>query len=95
MAFPFGGHPTLKRLLEWLTEQGCKSEIVFRINKQGRTYQALQIVNPKGGKAVIVEPDFDEFLAPSMVSYFQRRLCIKTPFAAQPELTLDNPKEPE
>jgi hypothetical protein len=93
MAFPFGGHPTLKRLLEWLTEQGCKSEIVFRINKQGRTYQALQVVNPNGSRVVLIDPDFDEYLAPSMVSYFQRRLSIKTPFAAQPEIGSDGPSE--
>jgi hypothetical protein len=33
----------------------------------------------------LVNPDFDEHLAPSMVSYLQRRLGVKSPFPAMPE----------
>ena len=85
MSFPFGGHPTLKRMVEWLSDQGCEATVFVRTTHNGRTYQVLQVVNPKGGRVSVVEPDFDEHLAPSMVSYMQRRLCIKTPFAALPE----------
>jgi hypothetical protein len=33
----------------------------------------------------LVDPDPDEHLAPSMVSYLQRRLGVKSPFPAMPE----------
>jgi hypothetical protein len=36
-------------------------------------------------RVVLVNPDMDEHMAPSMVSYFQRRLGMKTPFPAEPE----------
>jgi hypothetical protein len=78
-------------MLEWLTAHGCVSEIEYRTSKQGKSFKALVITNPNGGRAILVDPDMEDFLAPSMVSYLQRRLCIKSPYAAQPELTQDPP----
>jgi hypothetical protein len=43
------------------------------------------MTGPKGGRAVLVDPDLNEHLAPSMVSYLQRRLGVKSPFPAAPE----------
>jgi hypothetical protein len=75
VAFPFGGHPTLARFLEWATENGCTAEIKNRSHAQtGRPYTALEITRPGGGRAVVPNPDFNEHLAPSMVTYLQRRL---------------------
>ena len=37
----------------------------------------------------MVNPDMKEHLSPSMVSYFQRRLGMKTPFPGEPEQSGD------
>ena len=34
---------------------------------------------------MLVNPNMDEHLTPSMVSYLQRRLGMKTPFPAEPD----------
>lgn len=81
----FGGHPTLQRMVEWLSEQGCEARVSVRTTERGRSYQILEIINPKGGRYIMAEPDFEERLVPSIVSQIQRRLCIATPFASMPE----------
>jgi hypothetical protein len=86
MPVPFGGHPTLQRLVDWLISAGCKAELKVRNRAvTGQPYQSLEITSPTGSRAVIVNPDMNEHLSPSMVSYFQRRLGMKTPFPAEPE----------
>lgn len=88
MAFPFGGHPPLQRFLEWAEEAGCTVEIKIRNHAQsGRPYESLEITGPTGGNVVLVNPDHGEHLAPSMVSYLQRRLGVKSPFPETPEHT--------
>lgn len=87
MSFPFGGHPTLRRFVEWLVQLGCTATVFVKTTKNGRSYQVLRILNPKGGHVEMAEPDFDELMMPTMVSQFQRRLCIRTPFAELPQPT--------
>lgn len=88
MAAPFGGHPKLARLVEWLGSVGCKIELKQRNHSiSGQPYRSLEITSPSGSRAVLVNPDMDEYLVPSMVSYFQRRLGMQTPFPAEPEQT--------
>ena len=84
MSTPFGGHPSLERLVTWLEEQGCTTNYED-LTLNGETYQALVICSPEGGQVVVPDPDLLEYLSPSMVSYFERRLGIKTPFASRPE----------
>lgn len=86
MAHPFGGHPTLERFVEFATELGCTFEIKVRVRADGSAYRVLEITNTKNGNTVVMaNPDMAEYLAPSQVAYFQRRLAIKTPFASTPE----------
>ena len=59
--------------------------MVVGSTRTGRSYEALKIVKPGRGRVVILNPDLGERLVPSMVSYLQRRLGIKTPFAEMPE----------
>jgi hypothetical protein len=90
MAAPFGGHPKLSRVVEWLKSAGCKADIKVRNHAiTGQPYRSLEITSPAGSRAVLVNPDMDEHLAPSMVSYLQRRLGMKTPFPAEPEQPSD------
>jgi hypothetical protein len=85
MAYPFGGHPTLHRFVEAAEAQGCSASIYSRTASSGQAYNVLRIDNPVSGCGVlIVNPDFSEHLSPSTVTYYQRRLGIKTSFAAQP-----------
>jgi hypothetical protein len=86
VAFPFGGHPPLRRYLEWARENGCTAEVKLRTHAlTGQPYRALEIINPAGGRVVLVNPDENEHLAPSMVTYLNRRLGVKSPFPAMPE----------
>jgi hypothetical protein len=90
MSHPFGGHPKLGRFVEWAQENGCKAEIKVRErNSSGQPYQALEISAPSGATAVIVDPDMEEHLAPSIVAQLQRRLGLKSPFAATPEMAVE------
>jgi hypothetical protein len=90
VAAPFGGHPKLARLVEWLQSVGCKADIKIRNHAiTGQPYRSLEIVSMTGSRAVMVDPDMDEHLSPSIVSYFQRRLGMKTPFPGEPEQSGD------
>jgi hypothetical protein len=89
MAFPFGGHPTLTRIVEWLSGHGCTFEERIQTSAAGRAYRVLEIRSPKGGHVIIANPDWQEHLSPSLVTYIQRRLGIRTPFAAMPEKPTD------
>ena len=86
MSVPFGGHPKLKRFVDWLVSVGCKAEIKVRNHSQtGQPYQSLEISNPNNGRVAIANPDLEEHLTPSMVSYLQRRVGLKSPFPGEPE----------
>ncbi len=86
MAFPFGGHPTLERFLEWAKENGCKAQIRTRVHSvTGQPFQSLEITALSGAQVAIVDPDLNEHLAPSQVAYMHRRLGMKSPFPATPE----------
>lgn len=86
MASPFGGHPKLKRFADWLVSVGCKAEVKVRNHSiTGQPYEVLELVSPSGSSVVVADPDMDEHLSPSMVSYLQRRLGVKSPFPGEPE----------
>lgn len=86
MPAPFGGHPKLSRLIDWLVSAGCKAEIKVRNHTiTGQPYRSLEITGPAGSRVVLADPDLNEYLTPSMVSYFQRRLGMQTPFPGVPE----------
>lgn len=85
MSYPFGGHPTLERFIEWACQHGCTLENKVRSRSSGEAYELMIIRNGDGARVVIAKPDMAERLAPSQVAYLQRRLAIKTPFASTPE----------
>lgn len=86
MAVPFGGHPTLPDIIDWARANGCAVETKVRTHAiTGQPYESVEISNPKGGSVVLADPGDGERLEPSMVAYIQRRLGLRTPFAATPE----------
>lgn len=85
MSHPFGGHPTLQSFVEWVTDNGCTVEVKVRARKRdGLPYRVLEVTS-ETSRVAIVDPNMNERLAPSEIAYLQRRLGIKTPFAATPE----------
>ena len=88
MSFPFGGHPKLSDMLDWLADNGCTIKRSAKTARSGRPYDVILVESAKGeGFVTIPNPDPDERLPPSIVSNFQRRLGIKIPYAAMPEQT--------
>lgn len=85
MSAPFGGHPTLGRFVEFAVGLGCAAELKVRTRDDASAYEVLEITSKTGCTVAVPNPDMNERLAPSQVAYFQRRLAIKTPFAATPE----------
>jgi hypothetical protein len=87
MAYPFGGHPKLKDILDWLSANGCTVSQLVKQSKSGKPINVIVVENNGVGFATIPNPKLDQRLEPSMVAYYQRRLAIKTPYAATPEQT--------
>ena len=87
MAVPFGGHPRLREFVEWATSHGgCTAQVQTRTHSQtGQPFQSLEMTSPSGAQVALVDPDPDEYLAPSEVAYLHRRLGIKSPFPGTPE----------
>ncbi len=85
MSFPFGGHPTLEMFIEYVKANGCEVTTIGRLTKSGRPYTACVLVNPAGGVLTLPDPDITERLSPYMISQYQRRLGLKTPFPSAPE----------
>jgi hypothetical protein len=91
MAFPFGGHPTLRMFVEWAMQHGCTATAVVRMRANGQSYNSLELTAPSGAQLAIPRPSLDERLAPNTVGNYQRRLGIKGGFAAMPP---EPPAEP-
>lgn len=85
MAHNFGGHPTLMRFIEFSQSVGCSASAYTRVSRSGKASHILKIENSNGGQVLIEDPDYTERLTPSFITYLQRRLGIKTPFASEPE----------
>jgi len=94
VAVPFGGHPTLEHFIDWATENGCTAQIQTRVHSvTGQPYRSLEVTAPTGAQVALVDPDLSEHLAPSQVTYMQRRLGLKSPFPATPEQPKPNDTE--
>jgi hypothetical protein len=90
-AAPFGGYPRLGSFVAWLEEAvRCKVEIKVRSHSvTGRPYRSLEITAPGGASVAVPNPDMNEPLAPSMVTYLERRLGVQTPFPGEPQQSSD------
>lgn len=79
MAHPFGGHPTLQQYLEWLRSEGFEYrsgisgfDTVIRVEKEGKPLLHIWKV------------PMEEYLTPSMVDAYDRRLGVDSPFSKTP-----------
>jgi hypothetical protein len=79
-AFPFGGYPTFGQYVERTVQQGCtvKRGVVV---VEGEPYSVTRIFNPPGKKWVTeIETHYTDFLVPTTVGRFDRRLGLRSPF---------------
>lgn len=85
MSFPFAQSPTLREYVDWCVMVGnCTEKRQISTDANGIPHPELVIDGPTGGWVVVVEPDFQERLAPSEVSRYDRRLGVVSPFPSAP-----------
>ena len=84
MSHPFGGHPTLRKYLEWLRSEGFGYRTGFVI-ENGEFSPVILVENPEGKPLLtIYKTPMEEHLAPSIVEFYDRRLKVDSPFAKTP-----------
>jgi hypothetical protein len=83
MAVPFGGHPTLAQYIGWANSVGCIVRYGTTVASDGRPSRVVLIESPDGTRWVpIVEMLDSEYLVPTTIARFDRRLGLKSPFFA-------------
>lgn len=94
-AAPFGAHPTLAQYLTWAVEAGCDVKTGIAHDSEGRAHTITRVIAP-GRKRWFVDVGTEqhEFLVPTTVSRFDRRLGLTSPFAALPHPDEGQPEGP-
>lgn len=81
MSFPFGGHPTFGRYLAWVRdEHKFTSQAGVAADSTGRSHSVTKIIKPDGTTVIVPGVSQTEHLAPSTVSYLDRRLGVTSPW---------------
>ena len=80
MSTPFGGHPTLSEYLIKSRELGCTVKYGIRTGPDERPSRVILIEGLNGGYLPIVEMKDSEFLPPTTIARFDRRLNIDSGF---------------
>jgi len=70
--------------VDWAIANDCAAQVVARTRATGQPYTSLEISAPSGARLAIPRPNMNQRLEPSLVVHYQRRLGIKSPFAAMP-----------
>jgi hypothetical protein len=84
-AAPFGGHPTLGEYMRWATdEHGCTVQSGYARDENGVMVCVTRIETPSGSWVVETGTEQWEYLAPTTVGRFDRRLGLESPFASMP-----------
>ena len=92
MAHPFGGHPKLSMYLDWLRSQGFEYQSGYSAGESGKDIDTeaeinltIRVTNREGKPLLhIFDVSLDEYLTPSQVGNFDRRLGVNSPFAKVP-----------
>lgn len=80
-AFPFGGHPTFAKYLEWAVSQGCK------VQSGVDTRQSIgvtKITAPSGQWVIEAGTLPGDFLMPTTIGRLDRRLGLVSPWFGLP-----------
>lgn len=81
MSTPFGGHPTFAQYIGWAIKQGLDVKSGVAQNADGDT-DRVTVISSQDGKrwVVVVGIDQREFLVPTTIAQFDRRLGIESPW---------------
>jgi hypothetical protein len=89
-AFPFGGHPTLAAYIDWARQQGSRARSGVKSDEDGMVHSLTQIICDNTRKWVtVVGIQQNEHLVATMIGYLDRRLGLKSPFAAIDDPSMD------
>ena len=80
MSAPFGRHPTLIQYLNWAKTAGCTVKHGVGYADDGRPSRVILIEAPSGRWMAIAEMSDNEYLMPTTIARFDRRLNINSPF---------------
>jgi hypothetical protein len=93
-AFPFGGHITLGKYIAWAINQGCTTRSGVVLDDKGKPNSVTQIFNAAKDRWVTeIGTQHNEYIVPTTIARFDRRLGITSPFFSidAPELDEDQP----
>lgn len=80
MAQPFGGHPTFAQYLAWARSAGCQVEQGVAYGATGAAYNVTRIVASSGRWVIDVGTQHSDYLVPTTIARFDRRLGLSSPF---------------
>lgn len=81
MSNPFGGHPTFSQYLQWAKdEEGCTIKTGVRTMPSGNMVPLTIISHPNGNHVIEPGTSQTDYLVPTQIAYFDRRLGITSPF---------------
>lgn len=80
MSFPFGGHPTLGKYIQWVRDQGFEAHTGIATDSSGKAHTVTKIFKPGGPSVVVAGTLQNEYLTPTQVANLDRRLKVKSPF---------------
>lgn len=69
----------------WAVGEGCKVQSGVASDSNGRPHTLTKIEAPSGKHVIVVGVSQTEHLVPTMVSYLNRRLGLKSPWFALPD----------
>ena len=80
MAVPFGGYPNLAKYLEFARENGFTVRTGFGPDETGKVHAIIRVFKEGGPSLIISGLGQNEFLVPTQVGNYDRRLGLKSPF---------------
>jgi hypothetical protein len=81
MPAPFGGNVKLGEYVNWAQTQGCSFQRGAVLDANGTPRPTIRIDNPAKNLWVIeVGTQLDEYIMPTTIARFDRRLGLKSPF---------------
>ena len=80
MSQPFGNHPTLAQYLNWAREQGCTVQSGYQTDEHGQPIGIIRVVASGGRWLILPDLGKDEYLVPTTIARFDRRLGMRSPF---------------
>lgn len=87
MPAPFGRHTTLEMYLAWAEQRaGCKTHYRYVKAEDGKPYCVVTIYSGDGKRWVVEVGTLPtDYLAPTTIARFDRRLGVTSPFFSLPD----------